>query len=183
MLFRSENPAHPRNRTGDPTAYHGWSNRASLADRMARLPLGEMPVAAAAPETKPAQPMSLDQVRTSAGFAPLGGAASTVPAPVTQQEARKKGLDFSFFNPVGTAHAGDANKYPVEQRPLGEGTVFKINPEFPRGEHPVGRRHVMNRETVYNPELETKIGHEIMWKIDGTFKDDPNNIWYEGTKK
>jgi len=33
-----------------------------------------------------------------------------------------------------------------------------------------------------NPELNTKIGNEIMWKIDGTFKNDPNNIWYEGTK-
>ena len=31
-----------------------------------------------------------------------------------------------------------------------------------------------------NPELNTKIGNEIMWKIDGTFKNDPNNIWYEG---
>ena len=34
-----------------------------------------------------------------------------------------------------------------------------------------------------NPELNTKIGNEIMWKIDGTFKNDPNNIWYEGTAK
>jgi hypothetical protein len=33
-----------------------------------------------------------------------------------------------------------------------------------------------------NPELNTKIGNEIMWKIDGTFKNDPNNIWYEGPK-
>lgn len=24
--------------------------------------------------------------------------------------------------------------------------------------------------SVVNPELETKIGNEIMWKIDGTFK-------------
>ena len=30
-----------------------------------------------------------------------------------------------------------------------------------------------------NPKLEAKIGNEIMWKIDGTFKNDPNNIWYE----
>jgi hypothetical protein len=30
-----------------------------------------------------------------------------------------------------------------------------------------------------NPELSTKIGNEIMWKIDGAFKNDPNNIWYE----
>lgn len=26
------------------------------------------------------------------------------------------------------------------------------------------------------------ISNEISWKIDGTFKDDPNNIWYEGPK-
>ena len=30
-----------------------------------------------------------------------------------------------------------------------------------------------------NPKLTTKIGNEIMWKIDGTFKNDPDNIWYE----
>lgn len=30
-----------------------------------------------------------------------------------------------------------------------------------------------------NPKLSTKIGNEIMWKMDGTFKNDPNNIWYE----
>ena len=35
---------------------------------------------------------------------------------------------------------------------------------------------------VVNPEIETKIGNEIMWKIDGTFKNDPNNIWYEEPK-
>jgi hypothetical protein len=35
---------------------------------------------------------------------------------------------------------------------------------------------------VVNPDLNTKIGNEIMWKIDGTFKNDPNNIWYEGPK-
>ena len=35
---------------------------------------------------------------------------------------------------------------------------------------------------MVNPELNTKIGNEIMWKIDGTFKNDPNNIWYEGPK-
>jgi len=34
-----------------------------------------------------------------------------------------------------------------------------------------------------NPKLSTKIGNEIMWKIDGTFKNDPNNIWYEGPSK
>ena len=32
-----------------------------------------------------------------------------------------------------------------------------------------------------NPGLATRIGNEIEWKIDGTFKDDPDNIWY--TKK
>ena len=32
-----------------------------------------------------------------------------------------------------------------------------------------------------NPELATRIGNEIEWKIDGTFKNDPDNIWY--TKK
>ena len=33
--------------------------------------------------------------------------------------------------------------------------------------------------TFTNPELNTKVGNEIMWKIDGTFKNDPNNIWYK----
>lgn len=32
--------------------------------------------------------------------------------------------------------------------------------------------------TFTNPELNRKIGNEIMWKIDGTFKDSPGNIWY-----
>jgi hypothetical protein len=27
--------------------------------------------------------------------------------------------------------------------------------------------------------LERKIVNEISWKIDGTFKDNPDNIWYE----
>ena len=27
------------------------------------------------------------------------------------------------------------------------------------------------------------IVNEIDWKIDGTFKDNPDNIWYEGGKK
>jgi hypothetical protein len=26
------------------------------------------------------------------------------------------------------------------------------------------------------------ISNKIAWKIDGTFKNDPNNIWYEGPK-
>ena len=29
-------------------------------------------------------------------------------------------------------------------------------------------------------DLERKISNEIMWRIDGTFKDNPKNIWYEG---
>ena len=33
--------------------------------------------------------------------------------------------------------------------------------------------------TFVNPELSTKIGNELMWKFDGTFKNDPNTIWYE----
>jgi hypothetical protein len=35
----------------------------------------------------------------------------------------------------------------------------------------------------YYPELNTKIGNAIMWKIDGTFKNDPDSIWYEAPKK
>ena len=34
-----------------------------------------------------------------------------------------------------------------------------------------------------NPKLATKIGNELTWKFDGTFKNDPDNIWYEGPKK
>ena len=34
----------------------------------------------------------------------------------------------------------------------------------------------------FNPDLATKIGNEISWKIDGTFKNSPDNIWYEGGK-
>ena len=30
-----------------------------------------------------------------------------------------------------------------------------------------------------NENLATKIAHEISWRIDGTFKNNPNNIWYE----
>ena len=33
-----------------------------------------------------------------------------------------------------------------------------------------------------NPKLNTKIGNTIMWKIDGTFKNNPNNIWYVDPK-
>lgn len=28
-----------------------------------------------------------------------------------------------------------------------------------------------------------RISNEITWKIDGRFKNDPNNIWYESPKK
>ena len=35
---------------------------------------------------------------------------------------------------------------------------------------------------VVNPELESRVGNAIMWKIDGAFKNDPNNICYEGPK-
>jgi hypothetical protein len=31
--------------------------------------------------------------------------------------------------------------------------------------------------------LERKISNEISWKIDGTFKNNPDNIWYEGPSK
>ena len=27
------------------------------------------------------------------------------------------------------------------------------------------------------------ISNRIAWKLDGTFKNDPDNIWYEGPKK
>ena len=33
------------------------------------------------------------------------------------------------------------------------------------------------------PDLETKISNEIAWKIDGTFANNPDNIWYKGTSK
>lgn len=38
--------------------------------------------------------------------------------------------------------------------------------------------HFSNQE-----ELAGKISNEIMWKIDGTFKNNPDNIWYEGPSK
>jgi hypothetical protein len=38
--------------------------------------------------------------------------------------------------------------------------------------------HFSNQE-----ERASRIVREIDWKIDGTFKDDPNNIWYDGPKK
>jgi hypothetical protein len=34
--------------------------------------------------------------------------------------------------------------------------------------------------TFYNPELNTKVGNYLTWKLDGRFKNDPDNIWYEG---
>ena len=30
-----------------------------------------------------------------------------------------------------------------------------------------------------NEDLERKISNEIAWKIDGTYKNSPDNIWYE----
>lgn len=32
-------------------------------------------------------------------------------------------------------------------------------------------------------EKMAQISNEISWKIDGTFKNNPDNIWYEGAKK
>jgi hypothetical protein len=32
-------------------------------------------------------------------------------------------------------------------------------------------------------ERMTNIANKIEWKIDGTFKDNPDNIWYEGPAK
>jgi hypothetical protein len=29
----------------------------------------------------------------------------------------------------------------------------------------------------------TKISNELTWKLDGRFKNNPDNIWYEGPKK
>lgn len=33
--------------------------------------------------------------------------------------------------------------------------------------------------TVANPELETRIGNELSWRLDGTFSKFPENIWYQ----
>ena len=38
--------------------------------------------------------------------------------------------------------------------------------------------HFTNQE-----ERSRDISNKIMWKIDGTFKNNPDNIWYEGPKK
>ncbi len=32
-------------------------------------------------------------------------------------------------------------------------------------------------------EKMSQISNEISWKIDGTFKNNPDNIWYEGSEK
>jgi hypothetical protein len=32
-------------------------------------------------------------------------------------------------------------------------------------------------------EKASKISNEITWKIDGRFKESPDNIWYEGKQK
>ncbi len=29
-----------------------------------------------------------------------------------------------------------------------------------------------------NPELTTKVGNYLTWKLDGTFKNNPDNVWY-----
>ena len=34
-----------------------------------------------------------------------------------------------------------------------------------------------------NEDLSRDISNQIEWKIDGTFKNDPNNIWYEEPSK
>lgn len=34
-----------------------------------------------------------------------------------------------------------------------------------------------------NPEKCTEVVNEITWKIDGRFKDNPNNIWYTASNK
>lgn len=34
-----------------------------------------------------------------------------------------------------------------------------------------------------NPEKGQYYSNEIMWRIDGTFKNNPNNIWYEEKTK
>jgi hypothetical protein len=36
--------------------------------------------------------------------------------------------------------------------------------------------------TFINPQLNTKVGNYLTWKFDGTFKNNPDNIWYEGPK-
>ena len=37
--------------------------------------------------------------------------------------------------------------------------------------------------TFVNPKLNTKIGNYLTWKFDGTFKNNPDNIWYEEPTK
>ena len=34
-----------------------------------------------------------------------------------------------------------------------------------------------------NPEKSREVVNEITWKIDGRFKDNPDNIWYTASKK
>ena len=34
-----------------------------------------------------------------------------------------------------------------------------------------------------NPELNTKVGNYLTWKLDGRFKDSLDNIWYEAPQK
>lgn len=33
-----------------------------------------------------------------------------------------------------------------------------------------------------NPKKVNKISKELTWKLDGTFKNDPDNIWYKNKK-
>jgi hypothetical protein len=33
--------------------------------------------------------------------------------------------------------------------------------------------------TFVNPKLNTKVGNYLTWKFDATFKNNPDNIWYE----
>ena len=37
-------------------------------------------------------------------------------------------------------------------------------------------------ELTGNEKRMTEVTNEITWRIDGRFKDNPNNIWYEGKK-
>lgn len=30
-----------------------------------------------------------------------------------------------------------------------------------------------------NPQMERNISNELTWRLDGTFKNNPKNIWYE----
>jgi hypothetical protein len=34
-----------------------------------------------------------------------------------------------------------------------------------------------------NEDMGRQISNQIMWKIDGTYKNNPDNIWYDKTEK